>query len=284
MDAWRRTVAKNFDAMAADLVEAPASFQSHACKADHFRLIDHRTCPILKGDGRFDEKTPRPFPGRAYRAGGTMPLSTLTDKLAERLAEKPADKRERGFLDGQFVIAMPGRQDGNFSRSVVYICAHSPAGAMGFIINRAQSISFPEILLHLKMVDQTDAIMLPSAARDFPILNGGPVETGRGFVLHSDDYLSDSSIPVSDDISLTATLDIVRAISEGRGPVRATMLLGYAGWGPGQLEAEIGANGWLNCPADEELIFDRTLDDKYERALGLMGVRPEMLSSEAGHA
>jgi putative transcriptional regulator len=194
------------------------------------------------------------------------------------------DKRERGFLDGQFLIAMPGMQDGNFDRSVVYICAHSAAGAMGFIINRSQSISFTEVLLHLKLVEQPQAIMMDGATRDFPILNGGPVETGRGFVLHSDDFSSESSIPVSDDISLTATLDILRAICEGRGPKRATMLLGYAGWGPGQLESEIGSNGWLNCPACEELIFDRTLEDKYDRALASMGVRPEMLSRETGHA
>ncbi|MBT9368780.1 YqgE/AlgH family protein [Rhizobium sp. CSW-27] len=194
------------------------------------------------------------------------------------------DRQERGFLDGQFLIAMPGMQDGNFERTVVYVCAHSPAGAMGFIINRSQPISFAEILLHLKLVDQPEAIMLPSHTRDFPILGGGPVETGRGFVLHSDDYSSESSIPVSDDISLTATIDIVRAIYDGRGPSRATMLLGYAGWGPGQLEAEIVANGWLNCPASEDLIFDTALEGKYDRALALLGVRPELLSREAGHA
>ncbi len=194
------------------------------------------------------------------------------------------DKSERGFLDGQFLIAMPGMQDSNFTRAVVYICAHSQAGAMGFIINRSQQISFTDVLLHLKLMNQADAIMLPVQTRDFPILSGGPVETGRGFVLHSDDFVSESSIPVSDDISLTATLDIVRAICDGRGPARATMLLGYAGWGPGQLEIEIGNNGWLNCPAREELIFDRALEGKYERALALLGVSPEMLSSEAGHA
>jgi putative transcriptional regulator len=194
------------------------------------------------------------------------------------------DKSERGFLDGQFLIAMPGMQDSSFTRAVVYICAHSPAGAMGFIINRLQQISFTDVLLHLKLMDQADAIMLPIQTRDFPILSGGPVETGRGFVLHSDDFVSESSIPVSDDISLTATLDIVRAICDGRGPARATMLLGYAGWGPGQLETEISNNGWLNCPANDELIFDRALEGKYERALALLGVRPEMLSSEAGHA
>lgn len=192
--------------------------------------------------------------------------------------------RERGQLDGQFLIAMPGMADTNFARSVVYICAHSPAGAMGFIINQSQSVTFPDVLSHLKLLPSDELIMLPKEARSFPVQNGGPVEAGRGFVLHSDDYLSESSIPVSDDISLTATLDIVRAISDGRGPNRAVMLLGYAGWGPGQLECEIGNNGWLNCPSTEDLIFDPTLDDKYERALALLGVNPAMLSAEAGHA
>lgn len=194
------------------------------------------------------------------------------------------DKKERGFLDGHFLIAMPGLEGGSFERSVVYICAHSSAGAMGFIINRSQQITFTDVLLHLKMMDPNDAIMLPNRTRNFPIQCGGPVEAGRGFVLHSDDYSSESSIPVSDDISLTSTLDIVRAISSGQGPHKATMMLGYAGWGPGQLENEIASNGWLNCPASEELIFDRSLDNKYERALGLMGVDPRMLSAEAGHA
>lgn len=201
-----------------------------------------------------------------------MALSTLTKD------------RERGFLDGQLLIAMPAMADGNFSRAVVYICAHSPAGAMGFIINRPQAMTFVDVLLHLDLLDRNDAIMLPEYAREFPIQSGGPVENGRGFVLHSDDYLSDSSIPISDDISLTGTLDIVRAISHGRGPRRATMLLGYAGWGPGQLEFEIANNGWLNCPATEDIIFDRALEGKYERALALMGVNAAMLSADAGHA
>ena len=192
--------------------------------------------------------------------------------------------RERGFFDGQFLIAMPGMADGNFARAVVYMCAHSAAGAMGFIINRPQPVTFSDVLLHLDLADRNDLIMLPEKARDFPIQCGGPVESGRGFVLHSDDYLSDSSIPVTDDISLTATLDIVRAISDGRGPRRATMLLGYAGWGPGQLENEISSNGWLNCTGTEDLIFDRVLEGKYERALALMGINPAMLSAEAGHA
>lgn len=155
---------------------------------------------------------------------------------------------------------------------------------MGFVINRPQSLTFTDVLLHLDMIKQEDLIVLPKRAREFPIQTGGPVESGRGFVLHSDDYASDSSIPVSDDICLTATLDIVRAISKGDGPTRATMLLGYSSWAAGQLENEVVNNGWLTCPANEELIFDRSLDDKYERALAGMGVTAAMLSAEAGHA
>ena len=113
---------------------------------------------------------------------------------------------------------------------------------------------------------------------------GGPVESGRGFVLHSDDYVGESSIPVTEDVSLTATLDILRAIRLGHGPKRATMMLGYAGWGPGQLETEIASNGWLTCPSADELIFDPSVDTKYERALALLGISPAALSSEAGHA
>ena len=194
------------------------------------------------------------------------------------------NKRERGFLDGQFLIAMPGMADANFARTVVYICAHSEDGAMGFVINRPQQLSFSDVLLHLDLVGEDEVIRLPGSTLNFPIRCGGPVESGRGFVLHSDDYLSESSIPVSDDICMTATLDIVRAISRGRGPQRGLMMLGYAGWGAGQIENEIGANGWLTCPAQEELIFDTNLDNKYERALGLMGITPAMLSTEAGHA
>ncbi|OCO99860.1 MULTISPECIES: YqgE/AlgH family protein [unclassified Ensifer] len=201
--------------------------------------------------------------------------------MATPVAQK---RRERGFLDGQFLIAMPGMFDANFARTVIFICAHSDDGAMGFVLNRPQQLTFPDVLLHLDLLDEEEAIRLPAMTRDFQIQAGGPVETGRGFVLHSDDYLSDSSIPVSDDICLTATLDIVRAISRGEGPVRATMMLGYAGWGPGQLEAEIAQNGWLTCPAREELIFDKALDDKYDRALALMGVSAAMLSMDAGHA
>jgi putative transcriptional regulator len=194
------------------------------------------------------------------------------------------NRRERGFFDGQFLIAMPGMEDSNFFRTVVYVCAHSDAGAMGFVINRPQSLTFTDVLLHLEMIKEDDRIVLPDHALNFPIQTGGPVESGRGFVLHSDDYISDSSIPISDDICLTATLDIIRAISNGSGPKRATMMLGYSSWGAGQLEMEVASNGWLTCPANEALIFDRSLDDKYERALASMGITAAMLSAEAGHA
>jgi len=190
----------------------------------------------------------------------------------------------RGFLDGHFLIAMPGNSDSNFNRSVVYICAHSPEGAMGFVINQPQSLTFVDILLHLKVIaDEDDSIVLPEQARNVLIQKGGPVESGRGFVLHSDDYLTQSSIPVSEDICLTATVDIIRAMSRGKGPRKAALMLGYAGWGAGQLENEIANNDWLSCPADENLIFDRGLDGKYNRALAILGVHPAMLSMEAGH-
>jgi putative transcriptional regulator len=192
-------------------------------------------------------------------------------------------KGERGFLDGHFLIAMPGMADTNFARAVVYICAHSDQGAMGFVINQPQQMTFLDILLHLKVIGDEDAIVLPDAARSMPIQRGGPVEAGRGFVLHSDDYLTQSSIPVSDEICLTATVDIIRAMSHGKGPAKAALMLGYAGWGAGQIETEIAGNGWLTCPADEALIFDRMLDGKYNRALAQMGVNPAMLSMEAGH-
>lgn len=191
--------------------------------------------------------------------------------------------RSRGFLDGHFLIAMPGMVDANFARSVVYICAHSDDGAMGFIINKTQGLTFSEVLTHLQLAS-TDDEVTPDISNEIVIQMGGPVEMGRGFVLHSDDYTSRSSIPVSEDVSLTSTVDIVRAIYRGAGPRKAAMMLGYAGWGAGKLEVEIGRNGWLNCPADENLIFDQRLDDKYERALALMGVNPAMLSRQTGHA
>ncbi|HHZ08857.1 MAG TPA: YqgE/AlgH family protein [Rhizobiales bacterium] len=189
-----------------------------------------------------------------------------------------------GFLSDQFLIAMPGMKDDRFARSVIYMCAHSPEGAMGLIINQPQPMRFPDLLVQLGIVDEQEAIRLPATARDFPIRNGGPVDRSRGFVLHSDDYTVESSMPISDEVCLTATIDILRAISTGRGPRRALMALGYAGWAAGQLEQEIADNGWLTCAADPDLLFDGDLDRKYDRVLATLGIDLAHLSHSAGHA
>ena len=190
----------------------------------------------------------------------------------------------RGFLDDQFLIAMPGMTDDRFARAVIYVCAHSDDGAMGLIINQAQQMHFPDLLVQIGVLREEETIRLPSRTRDFVVRNGGPVDRSRGFVLHSDDYQVESSLPVSEEVYLTATVDILRAISAGRGPRHALMTLGYAGWGAGQLEAEISANGWLTCPADTGLLFDQDIDGKYDRILASMGVNLAHLSHAAGHA
>jgi putative transcriptional regulator len=183
------------------------------------------------------------------------------------------------FLEGKLLIAMPGMIDDRFAQSVIFMCAHSAKGAMGIVINRpVPGLSFFELM------KQLDIVTSP-AARDFPVLYGGPVETGRGFVLHSDDFESnDSTLPVSEDISLTATLDVLRAIAEARGPKRALFALGYAGWGPGQIETEFQANGWLHCEADPGLVFGHEPEVKWRAALARLGIDPLGLSASAGRA
>ena len=190
------------------------------------------------------------------------------------------------YLDGQLLIAMPVMDDERFARSVIYVCAHSSEGAMGIIVNRrAGSIDFPELLAQLDIIDESDNIKLPESAETMKVLKGGPVETGRGFVLHSSDFfIDDATLPIDDGICLTATVDILRAIANGGGPKHAILALGYAGWAPGQLEDEIQGNGWLHCAADEDLIFGSDIDEKYTRALQKIGVAPGTLSAEAGHA
>jgi len=200
------------------------------------------------------------------------------------LLKQKAVAGKRGFLDGQFLIAMPGMKDDRFTRSVIYICAHSEDGAMGLIINQAQQMLFPDLLVQLGILNEKEAIRLPDSARNFLIRNGGPVDRSRGFVLHSGDYRVESSLPVQSDICLTATIDILRAISKGRGPRQALMALGYSGWGAGQLEREIAENGWLTCPAVPDLLFDTDVDRKYERLMATLGIDPMRLSQVAGHA
>jgi putative transcriptional regulator len=200
------------------------------------------------------------------------------------ILRRPRGSQGRGFLNDQFLIAMPGMKDERFSRTVIYVCAHGEEGAMGIVINQAQQMRFPDLLVQLGIVDEKSAIRLPQQTRDFMVRNGGPVDRSRGFVLHTDDYRVDSSLPVAEDICLTATVDILRAISKGRGPRQALMALGYSGWGAGQLEREIIDNGWLTCPADPDLLFDADIDRKYERVLAAIGIDEARLSHFAGHA
>src|SRR5580765_4023158 len=193
---------------------------------------------------------------------------------------------DNGYLDGQILIAMPVMSDPRFERSVIYLCAHSAEGAMGIIVNRpAGSIDFPGLLVQLDIIKKADQIKLPENAETMRVLKGGPVETGRGFVLHSSDFfIQDATLRIDEEICLTATVDILKAIAKGAGPKHAILALGYAGWAPGQLEDEIQHNGWLHCDADEELIFGDDVDEKYQRALRKIGIDLAMLSNEAGHA
>jgi putative transcriptional regulator len=183
------------------------------------------------------------------------------------------------FLEGKLLIAMPGMSDERFAQTVIYVCAHSSKGAMGIVINKPiPGLSFPELMKQLQIETKT-------VTGNFPILYGGPVETGRGFVLHSGDYeSSDSTLPVSDDISLTATLDILRAMAEGRGPKQALFALGYAGWAPGQVETEFQANGWLHCDADPAIVFGTDPEAKWATALARLGIGPSGLVSDMGRA
>ena len=182
------------------------------------------------------------------------------------------------YLSGQLLIAMPGMIDPRFEKSVIYICAHNSDGAMGLVVNRAiDSLTFPELLEQLE---------IDSAGGDdpIPVQFGGPVEQARGFVLHSPDYLQDASLVVDQNVALTATIDILRAIADGTGPNNCLLALGYAGWGAGQLDSEIKRNGWLSVDADADLVFGCDLDKKWERAMAKIGIDPRMLSDNAGHA
>ena len=203
---------------------------------------------------------------------------------AKKPAKQSNDSPARGYLDGQMLIAMPAMGDERFSRSVIYVCAHSTEGAMGIIVNQpASNIKFPELLVQLEVIPSGERIELPN--HDVKILKGGPVETGRGFVLHSSDFfIENSTLPINEGVCLTATLDILKAIANGNGPHDAILALGYAGWAPGQLEQEIQENGWLHCAADAELIFGTDTDGKYDKALRKIGIDLGHLSSQAGHA
>ncbi len=182
-------------------------------------------------------------------------------------------------LTGKLLIAMPGMGDARFEQSVIFMCAYSEEGAMGLVINK------PTDELRLKNLLEQLSISATPDARDLPVHFGGPVEHGRGFVLHDSAYHSSlSSLDVSPDFVMTATLDILEDIANGQGPEQALIALGYAGWGPGQLEGEIVQNGWLICDADADLVFGATDTAKWEEALARLGVSALTLSTDAGHA
>ena len=181
-------------------------------------------------------------------------------------------------LSGQLLVAMPHMEDPRFARTVVYVCAHSDDGAMGLVVNRLiDSMRFDALLDHLGLETSTPQ-------HDVPVHFGGPVESSRGFVLHSADLVQESTLLIDDDVALTATTEMLKAIASGAGPERCVLALGYAGWGAGQLDQEIQDNGWLLVPADNQLVFGLDNDAKWEGAMTKLGIDLSLLSSEAGHA
>jgi putative transcriptional regulator len=187
-------------------------------------------------------------------------------------------------LTNQFLIAMPGMGDGTFAGSVVYLCEHSEKGALGLVINKPIDIKlknlFEKVELSLEREDLADA----------PVYFGGPVQTERGFVLHErlggEDGAShyNSSLQIEGGLEMTTSKDVLEALSNGAGPKKVLVTLGYSGWGAGQLEDEISRNGWINVSAERDIIFDTPVEQRYEKALSLLGIDPRMLSQEAGHA
>jgi len=185
---------------------------------------------------------------------------------------------ENTCLANHFLIAMPSLEDGNFSRSVTYICEHDENGALGITINRASEISLLEILLQLQITPVSDEI------NNQTILNGGPVQIDRGFILHSPAGNWESSLKVTDTIAVTTSQDIMQSIANNQGPEKALIALGYAGWGPGQLEYEMSENTWLSCPATEDIIFNTPIEKRWTTAAMLLGIDLQLLSNQTGHA
>lgn len=185
---------------------------------------------------------------------------------------------EAEHLTGQLLIAMPAMDDPRFVQSVIIVCAHTDEGAMGIVLNRPLAKPSFEALLAQLDVEPTPP------ARQIRLCEGGPVDHGRGFVLHTRDWTGDGSLQVADDLALTASLDILHEIAVGRGPREGLLALGYASWGPGQLDKEMTDNVWLSAPAEHGVLFDTDYDTKWRRAMGLLRVDPLLLSGVAGHA
>jgi putative transcriptional regulator len=192
--------------------------------------------------------------------------------------DEPPTQAAGEFLTGQLLIAMPTLEDPRFVHSVIYVCAHTPEGAMGLVLNRPlERPRFDDLLRQLEVAP------VPPARR-INLCSGGPMDNARGFVLHTTDWTGEGSLRVNDDVALTASLDVLKAIAEGHGPREGLLALGYAGWGPGQLDAEIQQNAWLSVPADETIVFDEAHDTKWRRALAKLHIDPLLLSGAAGHA
>ena len=189
-------------------------------------------------------------------------------------AEEPTE----GLLTGQLLIAMPTMNTPHFTQAVIYICAHTPDGAMGIVLNRPlASPSFGDLL------EQLDVTPVPPV-RQIDLYRGGPVDAARGFVLHTADWTGDGSLMVDPQVALTASLDVLKAIADGGGPQRGFLALGYAGWGPGQLDREMMDNAWLSAPASVDIVFDAQHETKWHRAMAILKVDPILLSGTAGHA
>lgn len=181
-------------------------------------------------------------------------------------------------LTNHFLIAMPSLEDDHFSKSVTYICEHDDNGALGIIINRPSDIGLGEIFAQLNIKASESEIL------DQTILTGGPVLTDRGFIIHTPHGNWDSSLKVNHHIAVTTSQDIMQAIANAKGPEKSLIALGYAGWGPGQLEYEISQNSWLSCPATEEILFDMSYEKRWRAAALLLGIDMQLLSNQAGHA
>lgn len=193
-------------------------------------------------------------------------------------------KANGGYLENNLLIAMPSLNESYFEQSVILLCSHSDDGAMGLIVNREADLQFSTFIEKLKEeLDQGDDV--PSVEQEMMKVHvGGPVDGGRGFVLHSTDFMSSSSMRIADHLAVTATLGIIKAIVSGQGPKKAILCLGYAGWSAGQLEQEIADNSWLTCPLDEDAVFNPDIEEIYTKSLASIGVELTMLSSMSGRA
>lgn len=189
-------------------------------------------------------------------------------------------------LKGQFLVAMPGMGDERFRDTVIYLVGHGDEGAMGLVVNQSvEDMRFADILEELKLGEPEEIIKLPDPVKNREVLRGGPVQKSRGFVLHTADYFRNgNSYSVSDEVCLTATLDVLKAMAFGPVPSEAVFALGYCGWGAGQLEGEIKGNGWLTVPFTRDLLFGMPLEERYNAALGTLGITRASLSSVSGRA